>query len=98
MLVNLVDKQIYGCLHEGMDDWESREPCPDGRCTGVLGPEGRCGTCGTSRDGRKAVAATTERSVAPTDDEWADRTPCRDGSCVGVLGADGVCGTCGKKF
>jgi hypothetical protein len=22
-----------------------RVPCPDGMCTGIIGPKGRCGTC-----------------------------------------------------
>jgi hypothetical protein len=29
------------------DDWQRRELCPDGACTGVL-RDGRCGTCGRS--------------------------------------------------
>jgi len=27
-------------------DWEQRELCPDGGCTGVIGDDGRCKVCG----------------------------------------------------
>ncbi len=29
-----------------VDEWDHREVCPDGACTGVIGPEGRCKVCG----------------------------------------------------
>ena len=29
-----------------VSEWERRELCPDGGCTGVIGPEGTCKTCG----------------------------------------------------
>jgi hypothetical protein len=32
-------------------DWErERVPCPDGMCTGIIGRNGRCGTCGKAAD------------------------------------------------
>jgi hypothetical protein len=32
-------------------DWErERVPCPDGMCTGIIGRNGRCGTCGKPAD------------------------------------------------
>jgi hypothetical protein len=27
-------------------DPDERVPCPDDLCTGIMGPDGRCGTCG----------------------------------------------------
>jgi hypothetical protein len=27
-------------------EWDQRELCPDGGCTGVIGPDGLCKTCG----------------------------------------------------
>ncbi len=36
---------------EDRPDWErERVPCPDGMCTGVIGRNGRCGTCGKPAD------------------------------------------------
>lgn len=32
---------------ETVTDDDDRTLCPDGMCTGVLGADGRCGTCGT---------------------------------------------------
>ncbi len=29
-----------------VDEWDTREVCPDGACTGVIGPEGTCKVCG----------------------------------------------------
>jgi hypothetical protein len=29
-----------------VDDWDQRELCPDGACTGVIGPDGTCKVCG----------------------------------------------------
>ncbi len=29
-----------------VDEWDHREVCPDGACTGVIGLEGRCKVCG----------------------------------------------------
>lgn len=30
-----------------------RVPCPDGLCTGIIGRDGRCGTCGKPHDWRE---------------------------------------------
>lgn len=42
------DTPLYTGNHESDSggDWESRKLCPDGNCIGVIGPDGRCGTCG----------------------------------------------------
>jgi hypothetical protein len=29
-----------------VNEWDRRELCPDGSCTGVIGPEGTCKVCG----------------------------------------------------
>jgi hypothetical protein len=29
-----------------VSEWENRELCPDGGCTGVIGPDGTCRVCG----------------------------------------------------
>jgi hypothetical protein len=31
---------------EGPPDFEARELCPDGACTGLIGPDGHCKVCG----------------------------------------------------
>jgi hypothetical protein len=28
------------------EEIDARVLCPDGRCVGIIGPNGRCGTCG----------------------------------------------------
>jgi hypothetical protein len=35
---------------DGPDPGRERVPCPDGMCTGIIGRNGRCGTCGKPRD------------------------------------------------
>jgi len=30
------------------EDFDNRQLCPDGSCTGLLGPDGRCKVCGKS--------------------------------------------------
>ncbi|MFT3699748.1 MAG: hypothetical protein QM831_41760 [Kofleriaceae bacterium] len=29
-----------------VDEWDTREVCPDGSCVGVIGPDGQCKVCG----------------------------------------------------
>lgn len=87
-----------------MSDEFERVPCDDGMCTGVIGADGRCGTC--HKPGARAPAlATTEEisaeseapAVAPTVDEApAPETPSEahepppDGE-ERVLCPDGMC-------
>ena len=84
-------------------DFEQRELCADGNCTGVIGDDGRCRECGRSRSGEAAASASAEAvldAVAGGDsgsDEFADRQLCHDGNCTGILGSDGRCKVCGKS-
>ncbi len=32
-------------------DWDKRVLCSDGRCTGIIGADGRCGVCGAAYEG-----------------------------------------------
>jgi hypothetical protein len=92
-------------------DLDSRQLCPDGACTGIIGPDGRCKECG-----RRAETSAYRGDVpdptpglpdeqplaAPDEDEEDadrfddDRQLCSDGSCIGVLGTDGKCRQCGR--
>jgi hypothetical protein len=62
-----------------VDEWDHREVCPDGACTGVIGPEGRCKVCG-----RVSPAWNNERErglvepVLAVDGEAADDQPVLD--------------------
>ena len=47
------------------EDPEDRELCPDELCTGVIGEDGRCGTCGRRREGEPPPR---KKSAAPSDD------------------------------
>jgi hypothetical protein len=48
-------------------DPSNRRPCPDEMCTGILGPDGRCGTCG-----RTAGNGADPPAVDRGDDEPCD--------------------------
>jgi hypothetical protein len=37
------------------DEWDRRELCSDGACTGVIGPTGACNVCGQKRDAKRAT-------------------------------------------
>ena len=68
------------------DEPDDRVPCPDGACTGVLGPDGTCGTCG--RVGERPPAASPATSgtpapiAAPTD---ADRDAALEANPEAIL-------------
>lgn len=81
-----------------------RELCPDGACVGVVGANGRCGTCGLGRRSMDGDAgAASEPAGDDTGDtalanpEFDDRELCPDGACIGLLGADGRCLECGTS-
>ena len=91
-------------------DLERRELCPDGRCVGVIGEDGRCGQCGHSRetvrdsesDARHDAEVTGPPTEAQAEAAAADIDPdarvlCWDDRCVGIIGGDGRCGTCGRR-
>jgi hypothetical protein len=40
-----------GALLASADDFESRQLCPDGACTGLIGPDGKCKVCGRTSSG-----------------------------------------------
>jgi hypothetical protein len=56
---------------------DDRIPCPDDMCTGVLGPDGACGTCGRRGDpdsvARARAAASTSESEHSDDLSGEDR-------------------------
>ena len=83
---------------EDFDEAE-RELCPDGNCTGLIGVDGRCKTCGLGKDGSRAHAAAhadePREEASSFDDD--DRKLCPDGNCTGLLGEDGRCKVCGAS-
>jgi hypothetical protein len=66
-----------------VDEWDHREVCPDGACTGVIGAEGRCKVCGQ-------VSPTwnneRERGLVVDDDE--DEEDDDDENEVAARGSD----------
>ncbi len=90
----------------------SRVVCVDDRCTGILGADNRCGTCGAYAGIPREDAETgTSVGMIQPRDGWTvpvagtveedvgsmeDRVPCHDGLCTGIVGANHRCGTCGK--
>ncbi len=50
--------------------------CDDGMCTGIVGPEGRCGTCGRRCESApRAPPADDDRTVDARNDEGAIDAP-----------------------
>ena len=59
-----------------VDEWDHREVCPDGACTGVIGLEGRCKVCGhvlpawnNERERGLVEPASTEADAPGGDDD-----------------------------
>jgi hypothetical protein len=50
----------------------NRRLCPDGSCVGVIGPDGRCGVCGRTSDGKPRVLAGGAADGATFDDDPDD--------------------------
>lgn len=73
---------------------DDRELCPDGACTGVLGPDRTCKVCGRRAGVRVVPPAPVIAAAA--DDDSDDRRLCPDGACTGLLDAAGVCKVCGR--
>jgi hypothetical protein len=84
-------------------DLDTRQLCPDGNCTGVIGDDGRCRICGLNQDGMRAEHVSPQEEAAadwkgmPDGDEFDARQLCPDGNCTGLLGPDGRCKVCGKS-
>jgi hypothetical protein len=83
-------------------DLESRELCPDGACTGVIGDDGRCKVCGLAALGGGGAGAEAEVEAKAGEAGEAgeeafdgERQLCADGACTGIIGADGRCKLCG---
>jgi hypothetical protein len=56
------------------DDFDAaaRELCPDGSCTGLLGPDGRCKLCGRAREAADFLAERPVRRGADDDGDGDD--------------------------
>jgi hypothetical protein len=89
-------------------EWENRILCSDGKCIGIIGPDGKCKECGMSLGKPHEVEQKTIETVsdapacrgnheADPDGEWEERRLCPDGNCIGIIGPDGRCGICGKE-
>lgn len=79
-------------------DLAYRELCPDGACTGLIGPDGRCKECGTVAPSQ--VSDPRNRHLDPDEDEPEyddDRQLCPDEACIGLIGPDGACKECGAR-
>jgi hypothetical protein len=55
-------------------DWDHRELCPDGACTGIVGPDGVCKVCGKAVPnwGDERMRGLQNEPDADEDDEEAD--------------------------
>jgi hypothetical protein len=79
---------------------EDRVPCPDELCTGLVGPEGRCGTCGLAVAGAASpaiganagpAAATEEPPLAETLAPATDESEAAPSPDERVLCPDELC-------
>jgi hypothetical protein len=95
--------------HQEEFDLDSRVPCEDGACIGVIGQDGRCGTCQKTYTGKGAAKLSPgdapasalrlpDDSVDESDEVPLERVLCSDDACIGIIGQDGTCGTCGRRF
>jgi hypothetical protein len=62
-----------------VNEWDRRELCPDGTCTGVIGPEGTCKVCGHAAqnwgDERKRGTVDEADDDVEDDDDAEDEVP-----------------------
>ena len=83
-------------------DWDRRELCPDGSCTGLIGPEGTCKVCGRvapnwgeeRKRGTQDLADDDEVEDEVDDDPIKPATPVAIGGgewTVRTLCSDGSC-------
>ncbi len=56
-----------------MTDWDQRQLCPDGSCTGLIGSDGQCKVCGRAApnwgDERTRGLATDDEDDSEDEDE-----------------------------
>lgn len=92
---------------QGSSSIEERELCADELCTGIIGPDGRCGVCGKTKQeimmsGREVSSGEDDADATAGDGgddvQMEDRIVCPDELCTGIIGKDGRCGVCGKKY
>lgn len=86
--------------------WEERRLCDDGSCTGLIGSDGLCRTCGRASafwgDERRRGMKDEDDVSAPADagpgagGDDEERFLCPDGACTGLLDGDGRCKVCGQ--
>ena len=86
--------------------WEERRLCDDGGCTGLIGNDGLCRTCGRASqfwgdERRRGMKDDDDEAPAPADGgpgaaDDDDRDLCPDGGCTGLLDDTGRCKVCGK--
>ena len=63
-----------------IDEWDQRQPCPDGACIGLIGSDGLCKVCGRAapnwgderKRGLAADAASEDEDDDDDDDEYDD--------------------------
>ena len=53
-------------------EWDRRELCPDGNCTGLIGPEGTCKVCGRAAPNWGEERKRGLETAAEEDDEYED--------------------------
>ena len=87
----IIDRSLLTRTYDPVADWSNRTPCPDGRCTGTIGSDYQCGTCGK-------VFAPKVPKTSQVDAEWKNRKLCPDGRCIGVLNENGYCSECGDNW
>lgn len=65
-----------------VDEWDQRELCPDGACTGVIGRDGTCKVCGhvATNWGDERTRGLKEEPAAAAEEPEAEATALEDES------------------
>ncbi|MEO5768836.1 MAG: hypothetical protein ABIS92_10840 [Polyangia bacterium] len=75
-----------------------RRLCPDGTCTGIIGPDGRCGECGrgagAADDGPPDLWSATLGDLMPDNDDDGGASVAT--GAIGAIGAIGLPATSGE--
>ena len=62
-------------IPSAVDDFTQRRLCPDGACTGIIGPDGRCTECGRLVEPANPKPSDAEKGPTTAPDDSADTSP-----------------------
>jgi hypothetical protein len=69
-------------------DWDRRELCPDGGCTGLIGPEGTCKVCGRAAPNWGDERKRGTQDLQDDEEDAADDDPIKPATPVAIGGGE----------